>query len=81
MKNVIRLIMPMKINKKETSKQQFIPLPEAEIQGLPDPAQANLGYILAWFHCLQLLSSQPESPLASKCHVPFKGYVLKNVRK
>jgi hypothetical protein len=41
------LIMLMKINKK-LFLQQFLPLSEAEIQGLLRPAQTNLGYFLAW---------------------------------
>jgi hypothetical protein len=50
---------------------------EAEIRGLRHPAQANLGYFLAWFQSLQLPSTQPESPLAliplaPKSHVCFK---------
>jgi hypothetical protein len=52
--------------------QQFLPLSEAEIQGLLNPAQANLGYFLAWFQSLQLPSTQSESPLAPKSHVSFK---------
>jgi hypothetical protein len=42
----------------KTSLQQFLPLSEAEIQGLR-PAEANLG-----FQSPQLPSAQPESPLA-----------------
>jgi hypothetical protein len=61
--------MPMKINKK--SLQQFLPVPEAEIQGLLHPAQANLGYFLAWFQSRQP-SAQSESPLAPKSRVSFK---------
>jgi hypothetical protein len=38
----------MKINK--VSLQQFLPLSEAEIQGLFQPAQASLGYFLAAFN-------------------------------
>jgi hypothetical protein len=38
----------MKINKK-ISLQQFLPLSEAEVQGLLHPVQAILGYFLAWF--------------------------------
>jgi hypothetical protein len=45
---------------------------EAEIQGLLHPAEANLGYFLAWFQSLQLPSTQSESPLAPKSHVSFK---------
>jgi hypothetical protein len=37
---------------------------EAEIQGLLHPAQANLGYFLAWFQPPQLPSKQSEGPLA-----------------
>jgi hypothetical protein len=44
---------------------------EAEIQGLLHPAEANLGYCLAWFQSLQLPSTQSESPLAPKSHVSF----------
>jgi hypothetical protein len=59
------------------SLQQFLPLSEAEIQGLLHPAEVNLGYFLAWFQSLQLPSTQPESPfalipLAPKSHVSFK---------
>jgi hypothetical protein len=43
--------------------QQFLPLSEAEIQGLLHPAQDNLGYVLMWFQSLQLHSTQSESPL------------------
>jgi hypothetical protein len=69
----------MKINEK-LSLQQFLPLSEAEIQGLLLPAQTNLGYFLAWFQSLHLPSVQSESPhalipLAPKTHVSFK-YVL-----
>jgi hypothetical protein len=58
--------------------QQFLTLLEAEIKGLLHPAQANLGYFLAWFQSLQLPSTQSESPLTlipfiHKSHV----YVLK----
>jgi hypothetical protein len=41
----------MKINKK-ISLHQFLPLSEAEIQGLLHPAQANLGY----FFCMVSVS-------------------------
>jgi hypothetical protein len=56
---------------------QFLPVSEAEIQGLLHPAEANLSYFLAWFQSLQLPSTQSESPLAliplaPKCHVSFK---------
>jgi hypothetical protein len=60
----------MKIYTKK-SVQQFLPLSEAEIQGL-HRAQANLRYFLAWFQSLQLPSTQSESPLAPKSHVSFK---------
>jgi hypothetical protein len=53
----------MKIDTK-ISLQQFLPLPEAEIWGLFHPAEANLGYFLAWFQSLQLPSTQSVSPLA-----------------
>jgi hypothetical protein len=46
-----------KIKGKKITLQQFIPLSEAEIQGLLLPAQANLGYFLAWFQSLQLPST------------------------
>jgi hypothetical protein len=64
----------MKINEKK-SLQQFLPVSEAEIQGLLH--QANLGYFLAWFQSLQLPSTQSESPLAliplaPKSHMSFK---------
>jgi hypothetical protein len=59
----------MKINKK-ISLQQFLPLSEAEIQGLLHPVQASL----AWFQPPQLPSTQSESPLAPKSHVSFKVY-------
>jgi hypothetical protein len=45
---------------------------EAKIQGLLQPAEANLGYFLAWFQSLQLPATQSESPLAPKSHVSFK---------
>jgi hypothetical protein len=50
---------------------------ESEIQGLLHPAQANLGYFLAWFQSLQLPSTQSDSPLgvislAPKSHVSFR---------
>jgi hypothetical protein len=35
-------------NKQKISVQQFLPLSEAEIQGL-HPVQANLGHFFAWF--------------------------------
>jgi hypothetical protein len=41
----------MKINN-EISLQHFFPMSEAEIQGLLHPAEANLGYFLAWFQSL-----------------------------
>jgi hypothetical protein len=63
----------MKINNK-ISVKQFLPLSEADIQGLHS-AEANLGYFLAWFQSLQLPSTQPESPLAPKSHVSF-NYVF-----
>jgi hypothetical protein len=53
----------MKINK-HISLHQFISLSEAEILGPHHPAEANLGYFLAWFQSLQLPSTQSESPLA-----------------
>jgi hypothetical protein len=52
--------------------QQFLPLLEAEIQGLLSPALTNLGYFLPWFQSLQLPSTQSESPLAPESHVLFK---------
>jgi hypothetical protein len=57
--------------------QQFIPLSEADIQGLFSPAQTSLGYFLAWFQSLQLPSTHSESPLAliplaPESHVCFK---------
>jgi hypothetical protein len=39
-------------------------LPQAEIQGLLYPAQANLDIFLRGFSLFQLSSTQPESPLA-----------------
>jgi hypothetical protein len=59
------------------SLQQFLPLSETEIQGLLNPAEANLWYFLAWFQSLQLPSTQSESPLAlipraPKSHVSFE---------
>jgi hypothetical protein len=56
-------------NKYKKSLQQFLPLSEVEIQGHLHPAQAKLGYFLAWFQSFQLSSTQSESPLASKYHV------------
>jgi hypothetical protein len=55
----------------------------AEIQGLLHPAQANLGYFLAWFQSLQLTSTQSESPLAliplaPKSHVSLNKYSTAN---
>jgi hypothetical protein len=44
--------------------QQFLPLSEAEIQGLLHPAQDNLDYFLAWFQSLQLTSRKSERPVA-----------------
>jgi hypothetical protein len=58
----------MRINKK-ISLQQFLPLLEAEIQGLLRPAEANLG-----FQSLQLPSAQSESSLAPKSNVSFEVY-------
>jgi hypothetical protein len=68
----------MKIKK---SLQHFLPLSEAEIQGLFHPAQVNVGHFLAWFQSLQLPSTQSESslaliPVAPKSHVFFFKYVL-----
>jgi hypothetical protein len=66
--------MLMKINKKyqwslylRTTKN-----PEAEIQALLHPAEANLGHFLVWFQSLQLPLTQSESPLAPKSHGSFK---------
>jgi hypothetical protein len=64
-------------NKQQISLQQFLPQSQGEIQGLLHPIPANLGYFLAWFRSLQLLSTQSESPLAlmplaPKSHVSFK---------
>jgi hypothetical protein len=59
----------MKINKKYHCSNFF--LSEGEIQGLLHPAEANLGCFLAWFQPLQLPLTQPERPLAPKCHVSF----------
>jgi hypothetical protein len=47
------------------------------MQGLLHPAEANLGYFLAWFQSLQLPSPLSESPLAlislaPKPHVSLK---------
>jgi hypothetical protein len=61
----------------EISLQQFLPLSEVEIKGLLQPAQAILGYFLAWFQSHQLASTQSESPLAlilfaPKSDVSFK---------
>jgi hypothetical protein len=60
----------MKVKKK--TLQKFLPLSEAEIQGLLRPTQINLGYSLAWFQSLQLPSAQSESPLAPKTDLSFK---------
>jgi hypothetical protein len=45
MKHLVIQAMLIKINK-EISLQSFIPLSDAEKQGLLHPAQANLGYFL-----------------------------------
>jgi hypothetical protein len=66
----------MKINEKKITAAKFLSLSAAEIQGLLHPAQAKLGYFLAWFQSLQLPSAQSESPLAPKSHVYFLKYVL-----
>jgi hypothetical protein len=59
-KNVIIYVMLMKINNR-ISLQQFLPLSEAETQGLLHPAEANLGYFLLGFS----VSSRPQhSPKA-----------------
>jgi hypothetical protein len=50
----------MKINKR-TSLQQFLP----QIQGLLQPAEANLGYFLVWFS----LSSCPQRSLKVLLHL------------
>jgi hypothetical protein len=68
MEDLVLQVVPMEINKK-ISLQQFLPLSEAEIQGLLHPAEASLGYFLAWFQSLQLPSTESESPLAPKSHV------------
>jgi hypothetical protein len=60
------------MTKEKESLEQFLPLSEAEIQGFLHPAEANLGYCLAWFQSLQLPSPQSESPLEPKCQVSFK---------
>jgi hypothetical protein len=52
--------------------QQFLPLSEGEIQSLLHPAEATLGYFLAWFQSLQPPSTRPESLLVPKPHVSFK---------
>jgi hypothetical protein len=56
---------------KKISIQQFLSPSEAEIQALIHPAEANLGYFLAWFQSLQLPCTQSESPLAPKCPCVF----------
>jgi hypothetical protein len=61
-KNINRDIA--KENKLKNITAVILPLSDAEIQGLLHPAQANLGYFLAWFQSLQLPSTQSESPLA-----------------
>jgi hypothetical protein len=43
---------------KKISLHLFLPLLEAIVQGRLRPAQANLGYFLAWFQSLQLPSTQ-----------------------
>jgi hypothetical protein len=71
MENLIIWVMLMKINK-TISLQQFIPLSEAEIQGVLQPAQATLGYFLVWFQSLQLPSTLSESSVAAKSIFSFK---------
>jgi hypothetical protein len=51
------------------------------MQGLLHPAEANLGYFLAWFQPLQLPSTQSESPLAPKSHVSFEVRVYSTVNR
>jgi hypothetical protein len=58
--------------------QQFLRLSGAEIHGLLHPAEANLGYFLAWFRSLQLPSTQSESPLAPKSYVSFEVCTQQN---
>jgi hypothetical protein len=65
-----------KINKKMYHCSNFF-LSETEIQGLLDPAQASVGYFLAWLQSLRSSSTQSETPLAliplaPKSHVSFK---------
>jgi hypothetical protein len=67
----------LKKRKEKYYCSKFLPLSEAEIQGILPPAKANLGHFLALFQSLQLPSTQPESPLAlislaHKSHVSFK---------
>jgi hypothetical protein len=71
MENLVIQVVMTEI-KKNISLQQFLPLPEGEIQGLLHPAEASVGYFLAWFQSLQLPSTQSESPLAPKSHASFK---------
>jgi hypothetical protein len=52
--------------------QRFLPLSEAKIQGLLQPAQAVLEYFLAGFQSFQLPLTQTKSPLTSKSLVSFK---------
>jgi hypothetical protein len=60
MENLIIQAVLMKINT-EISLKQFLPLSEAEIQGLLHPTQANLEYFLAWFQAFQVPSTQSGS--------------------
>jgi hypothetical protein len=70
MENVIIQVVLKKIYKNITVQPLFktIERQEAEIQGLLRPAEANLGYFLAWFQSLQP-STESERPHAPKPHV------------
>jgi hypothetical protein len=66
-------------NKEKISLQQICPSAEVEILLLLRPAQASLGYFLAWFLSLQLPSTQSESsltliPFTTKSHQYFRVY-------
>jgi hypothetical protein len=61
----------MKMNTKPHCCNFF--LSEGETLGLLHKAPANFGYFIVLCQFLQLPSTQSESPLSPKSHVPFKA--------
>jgi hypothetical protein len=69
-------VVPMEIKKYHCRAFKTTKRQGTEFQGPLYPAEANLGYFLAWFQSLQLPPTQSQSPLAliplaPKSHVSF----------